>query len=94
MKGLIPREEGALGIREGTTRDIAIISRVNRPVCFIITGFQKDDAGNPIAVLSRRAAQEKCRREYIEKLRPGDVTDARDTILETFARFREIAAGK
>ena len=37
MRGIIPREEGALGIREGTVRDIAIISRVNKPVCFIIT---------------------------------------------------------
>ena len=27
MKGLIPREEGAVGIREGTARDIAILSR-------------------------------------------------------------------
>ena len=34
MKGIIPREEGAIGIREGTVRDIAVISRVNRPVCF------------------------------------------------------------
>ena len=30
-RGIIPREEGALGIAEGTTRDIAIISRVNKP---------------------------------------------------------------
>ena len=33
MRGIIPREEGALGIRECTVRDIAIISRVNKPVC-------------------------------------------------------------
>ena len=26
MKGVIPREEGAIGISEGTVRDIAIIS--------------------------------------------------------------------
>ena len=30
LRGIIPREEGALGIREGATRDIAIISRVNK----------------------------------------------------------------
>lgn len=41
MKGIIPREEGAIGIREGTVRDIAIISKVNRPVCFVVTGFKK-----------------------------------------------------
>ena len=37
IKGIIPREEGALGIKEGRVRDIAIISRVNRPVSFVIT---------------------------------------------------------
>ena len=34
MRGLIPREEGAIGIKDGSVRDIAILSRVNRPVCF------------------------------------------------------------
>ena len=52
MKGIIPREEGAMGIREGTVRDIAVISRVNRPVCFIITGFKKDEFGKTVAILS------------------------------------------
>ena len=93
MKGIIAREEGALGIREGTVRDIAIISRVNRPVCFVVTGFQKDESGEPIAILSRRAAQEKCRKEYIENLRLGDITDARVTHLETFGAFADIGCG-
>ena len=34
MQGLISRAGGALGITEGATRDIALISRVNKPVCF------------------------------------------------------------
>lgn len=38
MKGIIPREEGAIGIKEGTVRDIALISRVSHPVCFTVTG--------------------------------------------------------
>ena len=38
-RGIIPRDEAALGIAEGTTRDIAIISRVNKPVCYRITGL-------------------------------------------------------
>jgi len=60
MRGIIPHEEGALGIREGTVRDIAIISRVNKPVCFIITDFIRDAFGRITAVLSRRKAQERC----------------------------------
>ena len=30
MKGIIPRNEGAIGIEGGSVRDIAIISRVNK----------------------------------------------------------------
>lgn len=93
IKGIIPRDEGALGIREGTTRDIAIISRVNRPVCFTITSFQKDSDGHLTAVLSRRNAQEKCMKEYIAKLAPGDVIPARITHLESFGAFADIGCG-
>ena len=92
MRGLIPREEGALGIREGTVRDIAVISRVNKPVCFYITGFGTVD-GRPIAYLSRREAQEACRAQYLSLLRPGDVIDARITHLEPFGAFADIGCG-
>ena len=37
LRGIIPHEEGALGIREGTTKDIAIIARTGKPVCFQVT---------------------------------------------------------
>lgn len=93
MKGMIPREEGAIGIREGTTRDIAIISRVNRPVCFLVTGFEKKADGKITAILSRRAAQEKCMKEHIVKFVPGDVIDARITHLENFGAFADIGCG-
>ncbi|MFQ9845604.1 MAG: 30S ribosomal protein S1, partial [[Clostridium] leptum] len=51
MRGLIPREEGAIGMNDGSVRDIAVISRVNRPVCFLVTGFQKNEDGKTIALL-------------------------------------------
>ena len=81
------------GIREGTVRDIAIISRVNRPVCFIVTGFEKDSDGKMTVLLSRRAAQEKCKAEYINKLTPGDIINARITHLENFGAFADIGCG-
>ena len=93
MKGIIPREEGAIGIREGTVRDIAVISRVNRPVCFVITDFRKNDAGRTVAILSRRIAQERCMKEYIEELVPGDVIDAKITHLDSFGAFADIGCG-
>lgn len=93
MRGVIPREEGALGIREGSVRDIAILSRVNRPVCFLVRDFVRDDTGRISAILSRRAAQELCQRDYIERLLPGDVIPARVTHLEPFGVFADIGCG-
>lgn len=93
IKGLIPREEGAVGVREGTVRDIAVISRVNRPVCFIITDFIKDESGSTVAVLSREKAQRRCIDEYISRLSVGDVIPARITHLESFGAFADIGCG-
>lgn len=93
MKGIIPREEGALGIREGKVRDIAVITRVNRPVCFVVTGFKKDANGDDLAILSRRKAQQLCLEGYLDSLEPGDILDARITHLETFGAFADIGCG-
>lgn len=93
MRGIIPREEGAIGISDGSVRDIAILSRVNRPVCFIVRDFTRDEYGRITAVLSRRAAQEKCREEYINRLCSGDVLNARITHIEPFGAFADIGCG-
>lgn len=92
IRGIIPREEGAVGIREGSVRDIALISRVNKPVCFTVTRLTQD-GGKPLAVLSRRAAQEKCSLDYISRLRIGDIIPARVTHLENFGAFCDIGCG-
>lgn len=93
MKGVIPREEGALGISEGATKDIALISRVNKPVCFVVSGFAVDENGSEYAVLSRRQAQLKCKQNYLDKLKPGDVIPAKVTHLEQFGCFVDIGCG-
>lgn len=93
MRGIIPRNEGAIGIREGTTRDIALISRVGRPVCFIVTDFTTDTQGKTCAVLSRRAAQEKCLNYILSNKTAGDIIDARVTHLESFGAFCDIGCG-
>ena len=92
-KGVIPREEGAVGISEGNVRDIALISRVNKIVCFRITSIGIDYDGKPIAVLSRRAAQEECFSNYIDTLSCGDVIEARVTHIERFGCFVDIGCG-
>ncbi len=93
MSGIIPRDEGAIGISEGTTRDIALISKVNKPVCFIITDFAFDDYGEIYALLSRKKVQEDCIENYISQLITGDIIDARISHMEPFGVFADIGAG-
>lgn len=93
MEGIIPREECAVGISEGTVRDIAIISRVNKPVCFKIIDFIDDENGTRTAILSRRAVQEECSDNYIKSLRVGDIIDAKITHNESFGSFCDIGCG-
>lgn len=93
VRGIIPRNEGAIGIDDGSVRDIALISKVNKNVCFTVLGFQRDIYANTCAVLSRRAVQIKCMSEYLDKLREGDIIPASVTHLERFGAFIDIGAG-
>ncbi len=93
MKGIIKREEGARGIAEGKVRDIAVISRVGKPVCFYVESITSDLNGIPYALLSRRAVQEDCVKNYINRLLPGDIIDATVTHLEPFGAFVDVGCG-
>ncbi len=93
IKGMISREEGAVGIAEGELRDIALIARVGKPVAFRVLRIESDEEGVPVAVLSRRVVQEQCSREFHAMLCPGDIIDARVTHLEPFGAFVDIGCG-
>lgn len=93
MRGVIPREEGAIGIVEGSTKDIALISRVNKPICLKIIDFSRDENDNIYAICSRKAAQIECINKYILKKVPGDVIPAKVTHLEQFGCFVDIGCG-
>ncbi len=92
VRGVIPREEGALGIAEGNVRDIAIISRVNKPVAFKIIDLVEGENG-AAAVLSRRAVQQEFVDNCINNLMTGDIIDARVTHNEAFGTFCDIGCG-
>lgn len=93
IKGIIPRDEGAVGIKEGTTRDIALISRVGKTVAFTVEDIKSDQNGKEYAVLSRKKAQEKCREYILSNKSSGDVVDAKITHLESFGAFCDIGCG-
>ncbi len=92
-KGVIPREEGAVGIKEGIVKDIALISKVNKPVAFVISEIAKDAGGNIYPILSRRKVQQLCQRDYLDNLSSGDIIIGRVTHLESFGVFVDVGLG-
>lgn len=92
-QGIIPRQEGALGVADGSVRDIALLSRVGKPVCFVVQSIQQQPDGSIAPVLSRRAAQQRCWQQYLSSLLPGQVIPARVTHLEPFGAFVDIGCG-
>ena len=93
-KGKIPRCEGAVGISDGTTRDIALLSRVNKPVCFVVQSIEQNPDGSFTPILSRRLAQQRCLEESIRHLHAGDIIPARVTHLEAFGCFVDIGCDR
>lgn len=93
MRGIIPRNEGAVGISDGTTRDIALISRVGKPVSFVVTSFASDKNGKPYALLSRKTAQNLCLNHIKSQKNIGDIIDAKITHFESFGAFCDIGCG-
>lgn len=89
LRGLIPREEAAMGIADGTAREIAILSRVGKPVCFQVLGFASDGT----ALLTRRAAQEEALERLLSTLRPGDILPAVVQNPASFGTFCDIGCG-
>ena len=91
-EGVMPYEECADGIREGTVRPIAVLTRVGRQVCFVVTGFTEGPSG-PVALLSRARAQRACREQYLSRLVPGDIIPCTVTHIEPFGAFCDVGCG-
>ncbi len=92
IKAIMHKEE-CVWRREGEPlKDIAIITRVGKPVCFKVIGIDYS-SGIPTAILSRRAAQLECIESYVSTLSTGDVIDAVVTHMESFGAFVDIGCG-
>lgn len=92
IKGIIPREECLLTQNGEDIKDIAIITRVGKPVCFKILSIEP--FGNTYrAILSRKRAQAECQSFYLSSLLPGDIIPAAVTHLESFGAFVDVGCG-
>ena len=92
-EGTIPRVDAIHPAISGAERDIAILSRVGKPVCFTVTGIEVDGGGRPRLTLSRRAAQEQAIAWLLEHGGPGTVLPARVSHLERFGAFVDLGCG-
>ena len=92
-EGIIPRSDAIHPAISGAERDIAVLSRVGKPVCFTVTAIETDGGGKPRVTLSRRAAQEQAIAWLLEHAAPGCVLPARVTHLESFGAFVDLGCG-
>ena len=93
IRAIMPREETQYPFVNGEVKDIAILTRVGKSVCFKVLRLERSASGEMIAILSRRAAQRECAQEYLSTLTPGDIIPARVTHLEGFGAFVDIGCG-
>ncbi len=91
--GIIPRDQAVMPTGSEPIRDIAIITRVGKPVCVKITDIEKNSDGTFTVKLSRRLAQEECFKNYVSKLSAGEIIDARITHIEPFGAFCDVGCG-
>ncbi len=93
VEGRMPRAEVTAPWISGSDRDIAVLSRVGKSACFTVTDLRADEKGAPVALLSRRAAQEAAMDFLLPRLVPGTVLTCRVTRLESFGAFLDIGCG-
>jgi small subunit ribosomal protein S1 len=92
IRGIIPRSECLLTKSDEEIKDIAIITRVGKPVCFKVTSIEL--LGDTYKVtLSRKQAQAECQSLCLSSLLPGDIIKATVTHLDTFGAFVDIGCG-
>ncbi|MGM9618240.1 MAG: S1 RNA-binding domain-containing protein [Oscillospiraceae bacterium] len=89
--GVIPRSEAVSPYISGASREIALLSRVGKPACCMVTSFSAGGKGE--LLLSRRAVQERALEALLREARPGTVLPAMVTHLEPYGAFVDIGCG-
>ena len=93
VKAVMPFAQCADGAENGTVRDIAVLTRVGRPTCFVIESLDTDETGQPVYRLSRAEAQRMCKTDYLDALQPGDILPCTVTHIEPFGAFCDVGCG-
>lgn len=91
--GIMEKSEAVFCRPGESVKDIAVITRVGKPIAFKITGFRRETGGKTVALLSRREAQKECNDVFLSSLLAGDIIPAKVTHLESFGAFVDIGCG-
>lgn len=91
VRAVLPKEEVAVTEEDAPVRDIAVITRVGKPSVFLVDRIEYGSV--PTVYLSRKKAQERCLREYLDQKEEGDVLSAVVTHFEPFGAFCDIGCG-
>ncbi len=90
IKGIMPPDEVLYTVNGSGVKDAAIITRINKNVCFEIIGMSDDKSE---VYLSRKKLQKRIYHQYVSKLSPGDVISCCITHVDTFGVFCDIGYG-
>ena len=90
--GYVPFEDIEYRHDNSEIKDITALSKVGRHIKFKMISFSKED-GQIKVHCSRKEAQKDCYENYISKLSPGDITDARIVRIENYGVFCDIGCG-
>lgn len=93
VRGIIPRNEAVAPWISGAERDISILSMVGKDINFTVKSVGSDEKGSPVAIFSRREAQEKAMAYFLDVLQPGMILSCRVTHLAAFGAFLDIGCG-
>ena len=93
ISAVMPRSEAVAPWISGAERDIALLSRVGKMTVFQVKTLTSDEKGAPVALLSRKAAQEAAMDYFLKTLQPGKVLVCRITHLASFGAFADIGCG-
>lgn len=92
ITGIIEKKEALYSTDGKEIKDIAVITRVGKPVCFKVMGFMRED-GREVAILSRREAQKECIGSCLCDMIAGDIVEARVTHIDSFGAFVDVGCG-
>ena len=93
MRGIMPFADCVDAAPGETVKDIAVLTRVGRPTCFVILGTESDENGEEYYLLSRAEAQRRCRAQYLDTLEAGSVIPCTVTHIENFGAFCDVGCG-